>query len=460
MFNKQLYLKIVFCSVLCFTQQSKAQNLSFSDAYNKMYQDNNMLKAVNKQGETQHYISKSFKGLRYPSLNAYATGLVFDKKIELSFNEARNNIADFLNISNPGILGDWKIPVGKKEMAFAGLNAAWPIFTGGKINAAIKASTIQNEIAEKNIESTENHLISELAQRYFQVKLADEALIVRKQVLDGMNHHLYNATKLEENGIIAPAEKLVADVAVSEAKREFLAAEKNIKLARTVLANTLNADQVSDELSTPFLKSAELNDLDYYKQAAIRNYPELQKIVLQKQLADQGVKAKKANYYPDIAIFGQTVLIHNDPIAFGVLDSSRERPWAVGVGLTYTIFGGMKNKNELKAAVSTRESIEFLEAKAQKDVATAIENFYFEIEKSQEEIMNLKVQEELAKELVRVRTKAFSEGLATSTQVVDAETNLSVVKLLILNTKYIYIISLANLLEFSGLSKEFLKYTN
>lgn len=460
MFNTRHYLKIGFCVFLCCSQYSKAQNLSFTDAYNKMYQNNNTLKAVNKQSETQQYVTKSINGLRYPSLNAYAMGVVFDKKIDLSFNDARNNLAGFLNLPDASVLGDWKVPVGKKEMGFAGLNATWPIFTGGKINAAVSASKIEGEIIDKTIESTENHLISELATRYFQVKLADEAYIVRKQVLDAMKHHLYNASKLEENGIIAPAERLVADVAVSEANREFLAAEKNIKLARTALANTLDIDQISEDLSTPFVKTADLNTLEYYKESAITNYPELQKVLLQKKLAEEGINAKKANYYPDIAIFGQTVLLHNDPVAFGILDSSRERPWVVGVGLTYNIFGGMKNKNELKAAKSTRETIDFLEAKAQRDVKTLIENLYFEIEKSQEEIKNLKVQEEFATELLRVRNKAFAEGLATSTDVVDAETNLSVIKLLILNTEYVYIISLANLLEYSGQSKEFLKYTN
>lgn len=460
MFTSQHYLKIGVCFVLCFVQQTKAQNLSFSDAYNQMYRDNNTLKAVNKQSETQTYVTKSFKGLRYPTLNAYAMGVVFDRKLDLSFNGARNSLAGFLTLPDPSVLGDWKVQVGKKEMMFAGLNATWPIFTGGKINAAVKASEIESEIIDKTIEGTENHLISELATRYFQVKLADEAYIVRKQVLDAMKHHLFNATKLEENGIIAPAERLVADVAVSEANREFSAAEKNIKLARTALANTLDADEITGTLSTPFVKSAELKTLEYYKESAINNYPELQKILLQKKLAEEGIKAKKSNYYPDIALFGQTTLLHNDPIAFGILDSSRERPWVVGVGITYNIFGGMKNKNELKAAISTRESIDFLEAKAQTDVKTLIENLYFEIEKSQEEIKNLKVQEEFATELLRVRTRAFAEGLATSTDVIDAETNLSVVKLLILNTEYIYIVSLANLLEFSGQSKEFLKYTN
>lgn len=460
MFNTPQYLKIGICFAFCFTHQIKAQNLSFTDAYNRMYQDNNSLKAVNKQNETQQYITKSIKGLRYPSLNAYAMGVVFDKKIDLSFNDARNSLANLLALPDPSILGNWQVPVGKKEMGFAGFNALLPIYTGGKINAAIKAGEIESEIAAKNITSTENHLISELTQRYFQVKLADEALAVHKQVLEGMQKHLYNATKLEKNGIIAPVEKLVADVAVSEANREVLAAEKNTKLARTALANTLDADTVNEDLTSTFFTMIDLKALSFYKESALANYPELQKIMLQKELADQGVKVKKAMYYPNVAAFGQTVLLHNDPVGFGILDSSRERPWVIGIGVTYNLFDGLKSRNELKAAQSTRESIDFLEAKAQKDVTTLVESLYFEIQKSQEEVENLKVQEKLATELLRVRKRAFTEGLATSTDVIDAENNLSVVKLLIVNTQYAYIVSLVNLLELSGISHEFLNYTN
>ena len=165
-------------------------------------------------------------------------------------------------------------------------------------------------------------------------------------------------------------------------------------------------------------------------------------------------------YYPNVAAFGQTVLIHNNPIGFGVLDSTRERPWVVGIGVTYNLFDGLKSRNELKAAQSTRETIDFLEAKAKQDVLTLVESIYFEIQKSQDELENLSVQEKLAKELLRVRKRAFTAGLATSTDVIDAENGLSVIQLLILNTQYAHTVSFANLLEFSGLSKEFLNYIN
>lgn len=442
------------------TTALKSQTLSFSDAYNRMYKENNSLKAINMQGETQHYISKSLKGLRFPSVNAYAAGMLFNQKFDLSFDDFRNNLASFLSISDPSVLGDWKVNVGKKEMVFAGFNATWPIFTGGKISSAIKAGEIENNIIKKDIESTQNHLISQLVNQYFQVKLADETMIVRNQVLAGMKQHLFNASKLEENGIIAPSEKLVAEVAVSEANREVQSAEKNIQLARTALANTLEADQIKENLSSPFLTNITLQSLQSYKESALKNYPLLNKVLLQKELADQAIRAKKSMYFPEIAAFGQATLLHNNPIGFGILENSNQRPWVVGVGVTYNIFNGMQSTNALKAAVSARKTMDFVEAKAQKDILTVVENLYFAVQKSQEEIVNLELQQKLATELVRARTKAFAEGLATSTDVVDTENALSLVKLLILNTKYIYISSFAGLLEFSGQSNEFLKYTN
>jgi len=458
--NTRLKLGLGVLVMITLIETSSAQSLSFTDAYNQMYNENTALKAINKQSEAKTFTAKSFKGLRYPSINAYAIGVSFNRSLGFDLNGLRNGAAGLLQIPNPNDLGNWSVPITKKEMGFAGFNATWPIFTGGKIDAAVKAGKIETEMSKIDIESTKNRLITELARRYFQVKLADQAVSVRKLVLSGMEKHLYDATKLEENGMIAPVEKLLADVAVSEANREVLSAIKNAQLARVALANTIESDQIDNNLNTDFFIALDLQDLNYYKENAVKNYPELLKVELQKQLADQGVKLKQSIYYPDVLAFGQTILLHNEPIGLGLLDQSNQRPWVVGVGLTYNIFQGFKGQNELKAAKATRESIDLLEQNAKKDISTLVEKIYNELQKSEEELTNLAVQENLATELLRVRNKAFTEGFATTTDVIDAENNLAVVKLLILNTKYVYTVSLAALLEFSGQSKEFLKYTN
>lgn len=57
---------------------------------------------------------------------------------------------------------------------------------------------------------------------------------------------------------------------------------------------------------------------------------------------------------------------------------------------------------------------------------------------------------DLSRELVRMRRKAFAEGMATSTEVVDAEVMLSKVRIAVLLAYYEYDVALANLLSLCG----------
>lgn len=453
------YIRISLTLVVSFSLSLKlcSQSLSFSESQIIMYKENNLIKAVEKQEEAYQFDFKSSKGLRYPQLDVFGVGIYRDKRIGSNLNNARSEVANILNISDPEELGNWDVRLLKRDILLGGVKFTWPIFTGGKINAAIEASKIKAEIGNKELVSTKNKLISELAQRYFQVKLAEEAVIVRKQVLDAMNKHLYNASKMEEQGLIAPVEKLQADVAVSEANRQYLAAQKDAELTRLALANTLGIDGISQELSTPFFIVPFLQPLEYYQNFAIDNYPELQKLQLQIDLANQGLKSKQSTYYPTISALGNSILVHNNPIG-GV--EKNKKPWSLGVGLSYNIFSGFQHKNEIRSAKATKESIEFQQEKAKKDIRTMIEKIFQDLQKQEEQIQNLEVQIVQAEELVRVRARGFSEGVQTSTDVVDAEVNLSGIKLQKLQASYDYVVDLASLLEYSGLSQDFIKYTN
>ncbi|MHC5201549.1 TolC family protein [Myroides sp. LJL119] len=436
------------------------QDLSFSQAYQKMNQNNSSLKAAEKQAQVESFKTKAVQGLRYPSVKAYGMGLWTDRSLGVNLNGLRNGIADFVELPNPDVLGDWKMDFNKRDMVFGGFEATLPIFVGGKVNAAVKASKIEQDIALVNVDNTQGALISELAERYFMVKLAQEAVQVRKQVLKAMEKHLEDATKLEDNGMIAPVEKLVAQVAVSDAKRELEATVKDATMARIALANTLEIDQVPDSLSTDFFLVPDLQTLEFYKESAQMNFPLLQKIDLERQLAQQGVKVAQSGRYPALVAFGQTILAHNNPISGLDILYNNNKPWTIGVGLTYNLFEGFKTKNEIRAAKATVESVELMQTKAVSDVKMLVSKLYQDIEKQQELINNLKLQQQLAQEYLRVRTRAFSEGFASSTDVVDAEVALSVVKLLKIEAHFQYAVELAALFELAGVSQDFLQYTN
>ncbi|MGG5576969.1 TolC family protein [Myroides sp. C15-4] len=458
--NLKRFFLLIGGPLFCFSisTTSYGQSLSFSEAMRVMNEENSLIKAMEKQEEVHQYEWKAMKGLRLPTVKAFGMGLYMDRSLGLDFNGLRNQVGDFVHLPNAEVLGNWSVDFNKRDMAFGGFMATWPIFTGGKINAAVKAGKLKSEIGEKELEQAKDKLISELVVRYYTVKLAERALTVRQDVLEGMKKHQDDALKLEEHGMIAPVQRMAADVAVSDASRELDAAKKDATLARLALANTMEVEEVTADLSSDFFVLSELEALDYYQVSAEEHYPALQKLSLQKELATQGIKAKQSANYPTVVAFGQTVLAHNNPISGLDVLYDNNKPWTVGVGVTYTLFEGLRNRNEIKAAKATRESVALFEEKAKSDIKMLVAKLYQDIQKQQEQIDNLTTQETMATEYLRVRNKAFIEGFATSTEVVDAELNLSAVKLKKLQAHFYYVSNLASLFEYTGLSNEFVQF--
>lgn len=458
--NLNRFFLLIGGTLFCFSisNTSYGQSLSFSEAMRVMNEENSLIKAMEKQEEVHQFEWKAMKGLRSPAVKAFGMGIYMDRSLGLNFNGLRNQVGDFVHLPDAEVLGNWSVDFNKRDMALGGVMATWPIFTGGKINAAVKAGKLKSEIGEKELEQTKHKLISELVVRYYSVKLAESALRVRQDVLVGMKKHQDDALKLEEYGMIAPVQRMAADVAVSDASRELDAAKKDATLARLALANTMEVEEVTADLSSDFFVLSQLEALDYYQLSAEEHYPALQKLSLQKELATQGVKAKQSANYPTVVAFGQTVLAHNNPISGLDVLYDNNKPWAVGVGVTYTLFEGFKNRNEIKAAKATRESVALFEEKAKSDIKMLVAKLYQDIQKQQEQIDNLTTQETMATEYLRVRNKAFVEGFATSTEVVDAELNLSAVKLKKLQAHFYYVSNVASLFEYTGLSNEFVQF--
>ena len=132
--------------------------------------------------------------------------------------------------------------------------------------------------------------------------------------------------------------------------------------------------------------------------------------------------------------------------------------WVVGVGLQWNIFNGFSDKNKIAQAKAQQESVEQLTAQAEKDIQTLVKKYYTEIEKQREQLQSLQESLEFARELVRVRNQAFSEGLSSSTDVADASLYLASIEIKGYQALFEMDKVLALLLETCGLSAEYTNY--
>lgn len=281
--------------------------------------------------------------------------------------------------------------------------------------------------------------------------MAEQVEQLRKQLIKGTQEHLFNAKKLEENGMIATIERLQAESAVADAQREWVDASKNAQLARTSLAGTIGVSSCKQILTSSLFDVKNLAPLHYYQSQAKDYFPDIEKLYLLEELAQQNIKAKRAGYIPTLALMGKAHLYSkNLPIT--------EPKWFVGVGCSITLFDGLKRRNELREAKASKEQIALFREQAIQDIQVLVKKHYQEIEKQKALLESINKNIRFAEELLRVKTKAFKEGFARSVDVVDANLYLSATKISRLKALYEMDIYLASLLEVCGEGETFTNY--
>jgi len=488
-----LLLVLLFLNhIAAFSQVGTVVPLTFSDAYDQMHKNSHVLKQAGFEIQEKAADQKAAMGLRAPRVFVTATAVQMADPLTLDLTPVRNainplyealgNYGNFSGVPNPDpatsgampILPDkvstqvvrgkiqegqaainaaeWDKMIQEKQFAAVNANFVWPIYTGGKINAANRAAQIYEEEAGLHLEQKEGELLSELASRYYGLVLAEQACKVRSQMADAMKKHLFDSQKLSEQGQIAKVEYLHAQVANSDAERELKKANRESIIIKRALRNTIAVGDSADlaPVSGLFILK-KIEDEEFFIQMALTNNPQLKQVDSKKDLAATGVKLEKSNYLPTVALTGTYDVVDYDL-------SPYVPQWLVGVGLNWSVFEGNSRHRKLQSAQFKEDQIEEAGMKAEEDIKTVIRKLHQQLGMQVEQLEGLDKTLEFAKTYVDSRDRAFHEGLSTSTELVDANLLLAKVKIDRLQAMYNYDVTLANLLQICGNPDLFLNY--
>ena len=426
-----------------------AQDLSLKQAYDLMLHSNGDLKASHYESQAVHEEEKAMKGLRYPSVSVSGSYLTLDQDVTVDLNPVQDIIGGIIGGLPSGGLGDWNLTLQERNFGFAAANITWPIFAGGKINAANEAASLKTEISENHHNLKEDKFTISLIDYYFKLKLAKQANELYNNVLQTVEIHNEHADKLFKNGIIPEVETLNAKVALSNAKREVLGAQKDVSLAETAIRNLVGG-ATFNAVSTPFMTPIILPPLEEYQQEMLLKNKQLLQIAQNYELAKVGVKVEKSDYFPKVGLFGGYMLWTDN------LPLIEDYKWLAGVGLTWDVFDGFKREHKIKASKYKVSQVEEIDKQARLNILTYTEKLYSEIQKQQEQYESLNADEALAEKLKFMRTRAFEEGTGTSLEVIDATLKLNSIKLLKLKALYQYNVTYGELMVHLGQTATFL----
>jgi outer membrane protein TolC len=432
---------------------SKPMPLTFEAALEQVMLSNESIKAAKSEDEQRKLEKSAAFGLFFPQIGATANVTKLSDPVVMDLNDIRTAIQAVANYGTAyekaasSALPDFKKTIVEDKFAKVDATVKGPIFTGGKILAANKAAQARIDESSSKFVDTRNRLITELSTRYFGLRLSIKVVDVRRMVLDGMQKHLDDSRALQKNGMIPNVERLHAEVAFAEAEREFKKSERDRDMAATALNNTLSGSFPVDP-STPMFIFPEVESIEYFKRLAAENNPLLKQIRANRDLAHAAYLKELSTFSPNIYYFGNYQL-------YGWHTSEELPKWMVGIGASATLFEGFTGYNTVRAAAAQEEKVAALESKARKDILTLVEKNYQELMKSLEQFHSIEASSRFAEEYLRVREKAYTEGVGTSSEVVDARLALAKVKIDRLKSVYDFDTALASLLETGGISSQY-----
>lgn len=443
--------------------------LSFNEALQLLHRGNQSLKIADKSIEIARNERGKLNSFWYPSLQSTGAFVHMSEKIEVrqSLSQFTDPAKDFVHTLLPDdqIISSILDQVGAHTLVFPltprnlttiDLTAEWVLFSGGKRLYAAKIGDTMVDMARENRAQTRATQQILLVESYYGLRLAQEVVEVCEETYRALQKHYENALKLEATGMIDKAARLFAQVNMDEARRQLEAARKDESVVQQALQALLNADNTPAQANivptSPLFINKELPPREEFIQTVQTGNYQLNLLRMQKQIAKQQVRIDQSSYMPSIALFGkQTLYSHG-------IQSNLVPRTMIGVGFTWNLFDGLDREKRIRQSKLTSQSLALGQAKAKDDLAVSVDKLYSQMQKAQDNVSALNTTIELSEELVRMRKKAFAEGMATSTEVVDAETLLSQVKVARLAAYYEYDVALMNLLALCGTPERFKRY--
>lgn len=460
--------KIQILAIACFPLSLYAQMgklfLTLEGAFNRMNRFNPTMQIADKTVDIAKGEQQKLNAFWYPSVNMTGMYVHLSNKVEVkqplnAFTEpakgwVQANLPDiplFASILDQLSSYSLTVPLFQRNLTAMDVNVSWPVFTGGKRIYASRIGKRLTDLAEVDKQETAATLQVELVETYYALRMAKEVSEVQKASYHSLEQHYQHAVKMEQNGLINKAERLFAEVNKQEAKREWESARKKEEVAQQALCALLRMDNVEIEPVSPLFLTPAIPDSLYFKNLIGTNYT-VNKLSLQELVADNQLKISKSAYMPTIALLGkQTLYAHHLP-------RNLMPRTMIGIGFTWNLFDGLNREADVRINRLAKESLALGKEKAEHDIGVWIMKLYTELQEAQETLSTLQTTIEMTRELLRIRKKSFEEGMATSTEVVDAEVMLSKVQVARLLASYQFDVSLASLCTVCGAPELFWKF--
>ncbi|MBU4539148.1 MAG: TolC family protein [Weeksellaceae bacterium] len=428
--NSVLTLSFLALGIVASAQEKKS--LTLDEAVQLGIQNSKNLKIdeAKIQQATASYLEA--KNRRLPSLSVSASALALanaDVNLKISQGPGGGN--------SP-----------KANSAFYGnVAGSLPLFSGGRIKYGIQSAEYLIEASKLSAENDKVAIAYNVSQAYNNLFKASQAIKVLEENLSASQKRDESFQKLEANGIIARNDKLKANLQTSNIELQLLEAQNNYSIANINMDLLLGLPETTEiAIDENYISELSANQpVSYYLNEALGNRKDLQAIDYQRKAAALGIKSAKAEALPTIALTGG-YLAADIPKILTVLNAAN-----IGIGVQYNIDNLWKKNSSLMKAEAQEKQLAATNDLLNDQIKLDINRDYQNSEFAKKKIAVYEKAATQANENYRVTKNKFDNGLATITELLDADAAQITANVNVVNAKADAALAYRKLLQTAGI---------
>lgn len=304
----------------------------------------------------------------------------------------------------------------------ARLDLQWPIYTAGRLDALERAARIDASASTDQIGAARLDLTLEVTRAYWALVTAAEALRVVEQAVARADAHLTDLRNELAAGLVPPNDVSTAEAQESHQRMLAVQAAAARDISDAELGRLVGAAPgvAVEPTSPPAPAPLPSMSIDAMVALAQQQRPERAALAKGVEAAGERGRAAAAGNKPVVAVGGGFDYARPNPRIFPREDSWHPS-WDASINLNWPLFDGGRTRSEVaEASAQGRAQTERL-ADFDRSLAVEIRQRVRELEASRAAIDAATDGVRSATEARRVLGERFAAGVATSTDVVDAQ---------------------------------------
>ena len=436
MLTKNIVLRFIFCFTIFYllffpafsTAQEPVEVFTLKQTIESAIKANLSLKVSGEEIKAAAAVKKARRTNFFPTFSA---------KYQFSRKDEGTSIGGFATTS-------------QDEYSFVS-SVTQPIFAGFAILRQYDIAKFGLDAAEIKEKLMRQDIILEAKTVYFTLLKTQKLRNIAEETVVQIDAQKNVAENFYQVGMSPLNDLLQAQVELANAKQELIVAKNNMENAEsdfnTLLRRPINTSVAVEDILdySPFEE-----DLDYCFAQADKNRLEIKIADLDVEVAQKELQLAKKDYYPSINLEGNYFRQGTEwdvDGGEGIFDPSG---WNILAVAKWNFFEWGRSYYGVKEELSRVSQAKFRKDELLDNIQQEVKKAYLRTQEAEKAIITVEKAVEQAKENFRINEERYKEQVATSTDVLDAQTLLSKTITNYYNALYAYKMSKAALYRAMG----------